>query len=260
MERDSFVFYRSFHEAIMKLADEDRLIAYDRLMEYAINWNDIGSEWLSDLIFWLMKPNIDANNKKALDWKTWGRPRKKPVVIEKKTSGYENEKPNEDVNENVNVNEEEDIIINNNNPDGWIVLSNPDHIESSWEILIKTPTPTPSSWIEVYWNQDIDRIIEMMKAGCEEAKLQYMPWYKERFAAKRLAGKKFAKDIEKYNMWLEEFIKNIILLSAKPFMKKVNTPNDFYYNRWHILNANIIEFNSKKEKERPVYVVNSKVE
>jgi hypothetical protein len=37
MQRESFVFYRSFYEAIKKLPNEDQLKVYQRLMEYAIN-------------------------------------------------------------------------------------------------------------------------------------------------------------------------------------------------------------------------------
>lgn len=106
--------YRSFYEAIKKLPESERLIAYDRLMEYAINWNDTGSEWLSDIIFWLMKPNIDANNERfnigSKQWHHWikgWRPRKNknPDGDKIKTPmGLWNETPNVNVNVNVNDN------------------------------------------------------------------------------------------------------------------------------------------------------------
>ena len=138
----------------------------------------------------------------------------------------------------------------------WIIIET-----TGFEEWDPPPPPTPSSEIVTFYGrEDIAQVIMIMRRWCEEVGLQYMEWYKERQFAKHMLSKKFAKEIEKYNMPFEEFVTKIIKLSAKPFMKKVNTPIDFYQNRWHVLNANIIEFNSKKEKERPVYVVNSKVE
>lgn len=68
-----------------------------------------------------------------------------------------------------------------------------------------------------------------------------MPGYKERQFAKHILSKKMAAEIEKYNMPLEEFIANIIKLSAQPYMKQVNTPQLFYQNRGHVINASIAQ-------------------
>ncbi len=97
--------------------------------------------------------------------------------------------------------------------------------------------------IEEYGKTDINSIIQTMKDACNEAGIQYMAGYKEREFAKHITSKKLAKEIEKYNMPLEMFIKNIIKLSSQQFMKACNSPSDFYKNWWYVLNA------SKKAQE-----------
>lgn len=135
MERESFVIYKSFYEAIKDLPDEDRLVLMDAIMEYGLY--GIEPEGLSPVpkcVFTLIKPQLDANNRKYENGKKGGRPRKatpnqdgseqQPVV----TGNSEVEKPKENlkktkikpndnqeetkqkpnVNVNVNVNENEE--------------------------------------------------------------------------------------------------------------------------------------------------------
>ena len=131
MERDSFVVYKSFYESINieDLPDETQLELYRAIFEYGFYGKEPKLKGISNSIFTLIKPQIDANNKRYCDGKKGGRPKKgdnletkktsgyenkKPVVINKKTSGYENKKPNDNVNVNVNVNvndKEKNIIL-----------------------------------------------------------------------------------------------------------------------------------------------------
>ena len=106
MERESFVFYKSFCEALSNLDDKTRLECYDAIVSYGIYGNVQELEGIPEVVFKLIKPQLDANNKRYEDGKKGGRP--------KKTSGFENEnhrfsekKPNVNVNvnENLNVNE-----------------------------------------------------------------------------------------------------------------------------------------------------------
>ena len=86
MERESFIFYRSFHEAIKCMSEKVRGQIYVALADYALD--GIEPENLSSEakgMFMLMKPIIDANNsrysngKKGAQYgKLGGRPRKKP--------------------------------------------------------------------------------------------------------------------------------------------------------------------------------------
>ena len=84
MARDSFVFYRSFLEAISLMPQEVQAEVYPALVEYALNNKE--PKQLSDIakgVFILIKPNIDAsitryeNGKKCAQFgKLGGRPKK----------------------------------------------------------------------------------------------------------------------------------------------------------------------------------------
>ena len=102
-----------------------------------------------------------------------------------------------------------------------------------------------------YWRSDVNEIIKIMKQSCNDVWLQYMPWHKERAFAKHMLSKKLAKEIEKYNCPLEEFIRKVITASKQPYMKKVNSPKDFYDNRWYIVNAS----NQKTDSIKTISVI-----
>lgn len=69
MERDSFIFYRSFYEAIKEIPDEEQLNIYKAITEYALNQNEIEITGVSKAIFTLVKPQLDANFQKYLNGK-----------------------------------------------------------------------------------------------------------------------------------------------------------------------------------------------
>lgn len=91
--REAFVFYSSFYEAIKDLPAEEYKKTMNALCEYALNDNKIEVTGLAKLIITMAKPQIDANIKRYENGKKGGRPKKKPMVSEEKTNGYENEKP-----------------------------------------------------------------------------------------------------------------------------------------------------------------------
>lgn len=111
---DSIVFYKSFYDVMRKMPAEDLQETFNAVMDYAF----CGTEptqlgYAADIAFTLIRPQIDANIKRRKNGSRGGRPPtektdgytdKKPVVTELKTNGYANEKPNVNVNDNVNVN------------------------------------------------------------------------------------------------------------------------------------------------------------
>ena len=109
--RDSIVFYRSFYEAIKDLAPNVQAKVYNAIFEYSLNFNEVELAGLPKTIFTLIKPQLEANNKKfengkkgAEFGKLGGRP--KP---------QNNPKPTPNVNDNVecimsNVNENEILL------------------------------------------------------------------------------------------------------------------------------------------------------
>lgn len=91
MEQDSFLFYRSFYESLSGIPDKERLKVYDAICKYALNGEVVKLDGISNSIMILIKPLLEANYKRKTDGSKGGRPNKKPVVTENKTSGFENE-------------------------------------------------------------------------------------------------------------------------------------------------------------------------
>ena len=108
MERDSFIFYRSFYEAIQELDPEDRSKCYEAVIGYALTGAEPDIKGTSKAIFLAIRPQIDANNKRYADGckgreygKLGGRPKKTAEGLSEKTpEGLSDKTPNENENEN----------------------------------------------------------------------------------------------------------------------------------------------------------------
>ena len=117
--RDSFVFYRSFIEAI-KTADADNFKeCVLAICEYALNDKTFEGEGYARMFYELCKPQIDKNNVRYENGRKGGRPKAKENQTETKPKPNENQietkqnltetklqksKPNVNVNVNDNVN------------------------------------------------------------------------------------------------------------------------------------------------------------
>lgn len=115
MMRDSFVFYRSFYNAIKKLSPEEFKNCLVAIADYALDGKEVETDGIERTVFELIKPQIDANNKRYVNGLKGGRPKteNKPNVNQGKPNNNQN-KPNDNqaitnrepnVNENVNVND-----------------------------------------------------------------------------------------------------------------------------------------------------------
>lgn len=119
MERESFIFYRSFYDSIKGLGDAEFAECMRFLCEYGLNGAERTGGTLAEVVLKMAKPQIDANNQRRANGARGGRPKTNPSaekkeVSDEKTDGSESEnhrlrdaKPNENENgnENVNVNE-----------------------------------------------------------------------------------------------------------------------------------------------------------
>ena len=121
MKRDSFIFYRSFMEGLNCFDDKTRLNVYDAILSYALDGEETELSGESRGLFSLIKPQIDANNKRYVNGqkgaafgKLGGRPKNPEGVIDKNPTGVSEKvvkkTPNENVNENVNVNDKKDNV------------------------------------------------------------------------------------------------------------------------------------------------------
>ena len=75
MMRDSFVFYRSFADAINDLDDKDRLAAYDAIVRYALDGEDKLQKGAAKAILTMARPMIDINNARYENGRKGGRPK-----------------------------------------------------------------------------------------------------------------------------------------------------------------------------------------
>ena len=110
--RDSFIFYRSFYEAINTLPKENQLEIYNAIFQYSLNFDEIELSGLPKAIFTLIKPNLEANRQRYLNGK---KPKTKQKISEAeakdKQNGSEVEAKDKrkisetEANKDVNVNE-----------------------------------------------------------------------------------------------------------------------------------------------------------
>ena len=107
--RDSFIFYRSFYEAISDLEDMQQLEIYQSMANFSLNFEEPILSGVSATIFKLIKPQLEANNKRYLNG---SKPKNKQD--ESKTEAKQKQKvskleanKNDNVNENDNVNKKE---------------------------------------------------------------------------------------------------------------------------------------------------------
>lgn len=135
--KDSFVFYKSFFEAIEKLPEECQLEAYRSITKLALFGEDEEPTGLASIVYIMAKPQIEANFEKYENGRKGGAPkgnknakRKQPmvelennqkqpvvdlVVSEKQPPvEFKNNKkqPNVNVNVNDNVNDNDNVNAN----------------------------------------------------------------------------------------------------------------------------------------------------
>jgi len=109
--RDSFVFYRSFYEAMEGLSDAEKGKCFDALANYAINGvYPEGMEPVVRLFFTLAKPQIDKNNQRFENGKNGGRKTNQTETETKPNKNQTETKPEANVNVNVNVEKEKDTL------------------------------------------------------------------------------------------------------------------------------------------------------
>ena len=108
MERESFIFYKSFFDAIALLEKKDEIAdIFLAILGYAFSGKEPDLKGHLKSIFLVVKPQIDANNKRYEFGQLGGRP-KKPMVSKSCTNqkpmvfkNCANQKPNDNVNVNV---------------------------------------------------------------------------------------------------------------------------------------------------------------
>ena len=148
MAKDSFVFYKSFYEAIKKLKKSDQLTVYSQICKYALGEEIDELDGVPAAIFDLVKPQIDANIARYENGKKGGRPvtKTKPSNNLDKTKG----EPNVNVNVNVNENVNDNVNVNGSSSGSKNKAKNISSSGSRQEGTTTTTTEPPSFSIPTY--------------------------------------------------------------------------------------------------------------
>ena len=113
MARDSFIFYRSFYEAIKEVPEDAQLQIYKAISIYALEQEEIELTGIAKAIFSLVKPQLDANYKKYEN----GKQTKSKMQAKDKQN---KSKIETNVNDNVNVNNNDNDNDNDNGNDSCV--------------------------------------------------------------------------------------------------------------------------------------------
>lgn len=121
--KDSFVFFRSFHEAIQEMPKKHQLAIYRAIVEYALDNREPSLSGPANALWKSFRPQIDAAAKRyasakengkygkmgAEYGKMGGRPKKEKTPLRGIDKNPLNDNANVDVNENDNVDVNADV-------------------------------------------------------------------------------------------------------------------------------------------------------
>ena len=148
MERESFVFYRSFYEGIKELPRDIQGEVLTAIMEYGLNGvTTENQKQITKAMFALIKPQLDANNQRFENGKKGGRPKASCNQTETKTKPKQNRnktKHEPNVNDNVNVNDNDISFLEKKKQKSDVVVSDLEN-ENSESPLETLQTPKEQS-------------------------------------------------------------------------------------------------------------------
>ena len=99
---ESFVFYRSFRDAIEEMTDENKLATLLAICDYALYGVEPDlKDAMSRAVFTVARPSIDANKDRRANGKLGGRPPKKPMVSNSENHRFSKMESTETVSESV---------------------------------------------------------------------------------------------------------------------------------------------------------------
>ena len=226
MERDGFIFYKSFRECIDNLSDDIQLKFYRALTDYALYGKEDVEDIFVKSLMMLIKPQIDANNKRyeggkkgAEHGKKGGRPPKEetnPKETPNKPLDNPTETPKEKEKDKDNVN----VNVDNSSTD--VELMSPskiveDDVEEKFDVVA----------VVKLWNAhttSFSKVKALSKTRKEKTKLRIKEWgSKERYLALLEAAEAsdFCKEGGWFNFdWLIKNDNNWLKLEAGNYRNK----------------------------------------
>lgn len=97
MYRDSFIFYRSYAESLIGLSIDDKVTLLEAIIAKSLDDEDIELFGIQRNLFALMKPQIEANNRRFENGC-------KAKTKQSRSKTEANDNVNENNNENININ------------------------------------------------------------------------------------------------------------------------------------------------------------
>lgn len=161
-KRDSFIFYRSFYESMKGLKPEEKAMLFDAICELSLNFNDIELDGFPKSLFILIKPQIEANNKRYENGKAPKRSKREPKSDQKTAEKSPKQKQQKSkteakqkqtrskstANENVNVNVNDNVNVN-----GKINFSDLENTQWFETIIRYLQFRIDMDQLLEYWNQ-----------------------------------------------------------------------------------------------------------
>ena len=117
IKRESFIFYRSFFEALTGMDKKSQADCLMAIADYALNGTEPTMTPEVRMFFTLVKPQLDANNKRYENGTKGGRPKNQTETKTKPNNNQNETKPKPNDNDNVNDNEKENTIKEKSNVD-----------------------------------------------------------------------------------------------------------------------------------------------
>ena len=148
--RDSTIIYRSFYEAIVTLSKINQAEVWQAVFEYSLNFKEVELAGHSKAIFLLIKPQLDANNKR---YQNGSKPKAKGKQdISEQEAKQEQSESEPQANKNVNKNDN----VNDNSFDIWKTDCYTLKQDERWwteAILMKVKLPADKLdyHLEQYW-------------------------------------------------------------------------------------------------------------
>lgn len=195
MNRDSFIFYRSFQNAINEASETEQLSIYRAIAGYALNMEEPNLSGVAKLAWLLIKPQLDANWRRFENGCKGGAPNgNKNNRYSKSTTKVQPRNDQSTTKVQANVNDNDNVNVNNNigeSTDSPTTLS----FENIWSLYGKKGNKKTS---ERKWGK--------LSITAKEKALAYIPAYVE-----ATPDKQYRKNFETFlnqECWNDELPSN----------------------------------------------------
>ena len=230
INRDSFIFYRSFFIATKCLKNEEKAQLFDAICSYALDGEINDLDGTAFGMFQLIKPQLDANRKRFENGcvkkqnrsKTEAKP--KQAISKTEAKPKQNESKTEaNVNVNQNVNKECKSELINHNDKSELDLFCDEMVISFKEILGRKLNRTIAT---SNWNKEIKLIVnnDLKIRGEQQARQDLIRCIQ---AVENHYGKEYFPVIQSAKSLREKFIKIENYLERSPQAKRDKLEDEF---------------------------------